>query len=131
MALPLRGDSRNELNPPVLRDLSGLSCVRQETLAVNEHAAHALQDFCCDTYDAWRRCLERLERAARARLAASIGALSSGQRRPLDRVHGRATSDTGPGGNLVVKSCRTAPFPDLVHHDPQEGRSRQSAPVHW
>lgn len=29
-------------------------------LWMNEHASHAVQDFCSEVYDAWRKCQDRL-----------------------------------------------------------------------
>jgi hypothetical protein len=40
-----------------------------DTVFVNERALHAMQDFCPDVYDAWRRYEARLDQAAKAALA--------------------------------------------------------------
>jgi hypothetical protein len=46
--------------------LDGLHEDHGTGIAVNEHAEHALADFCRETYEAWRRCQERLAGARAA-----------------------------------------------------------------
>lgn len=48
--------------------LDGLCRVSDQSISLNEHASHALADFCRETYEAWGRCQERLS-AARTALA--------------------------------------------------------------
>lgn len=46
--------------------LVGLARHSGEALAVNEHAAHAIQDFAMETYAAWAKLRERLATARAA-----------------------------------------------------------------